>query len=240
MSFALITGASRGIGRAIALELANAGYDIVGTYHSRADAAAEVRAAIEQIGRQAEFIELDTGAGQVTEDRVTELVKERGCPDVLVNNAGINKDGIFAMLGRASWETVIGTNLGGLYSVSRPVVRQMLRRRSGRIVNITSLSGVRGNPGQANYAASKAGIIGATKALALELAKRSITVNAVAPGFIETDMVADVPLDKVLPLIPMGRAGTPEEVAAVVAFLCSAGAAYITGEVISVNGGLYT
>ena len=147
----------------------------------------------------------------------------------MVNNAGLTRDGLFAMMGRESWERVLGTNLGAIYSVSRPVVRQMLRRRSGRIVNITSISGQRGNAGQVNYSASKAGIIGATKALALELAPRNITVNAVAPGFVDTEMVAGLPLDKVLPLIPMGRAGKPEEVAAAVGFLGSPAASYITG-----------
>jgi len=240
MPLALVTGGSRGIGKAICLALADDGYDIIINYHSRREAAEEVAALVGERGRTAHLAQFDVGAGAAAEEAVTALVKDHGCPDALVNNAGITRDGLFAMLGRESWEQVIATNLGGFYSVTRPIVRQMLRRRSGRIVNITSVSGQRGNAGQVNYSASKAGIIGATKALALEIAPRNITVNAVAPGFIETDMVADLPMEKILPLIPMGRAGTAEEVAKAVAFLCSDGAAYITGNVLSVNGGLHT
>lgn len=240
MPLALVTGASRGIGRAIALDLAQAGYDIIGTYRSREEAAQEVAQEIRALGRTAHMHALDVSSGPGAEEQVAQWVSDYGCPDALVNNAGITKDGLFAMMSRESWESVIGTNLGGFFSVTRPVVRQMLRRRSGRIVTLTSISGQRGNAGQANYAASKAALIGATKSLALELAPRKITVNAVAPGFIETDMVAELPLDKILPLIPLGRPGTAQEVAKVVTFLCSEGASYITGQVIAVNGGLYT
>jgi 3-oxoacyl-[acyl-carrier protein] reductase len=240
MPLALVTGASRGIGRAIAVDLAKAGYDVIINFNASRDAAEKVAEEVRALGRVAHLAQFDVGAGEPAESAVTHLVKTHGCPDALVNNAGITRDGLFAMMGRDSWDSVIATNVGGLYSVTRPVLRQMIRRKSGRIVNVASVVGERGNGGQVNYAASKGAIIAATKALAIEVASRGITVNAVSPGFIKTDMTAAIPEDKLLPLVPMGRIGMPDEVAAAVTFLCSAQASYITGQVLSVNGGLLT
>lgn len=240
MALAMVTGASRGIGRAIALALAGKGYDLLMTYREHRESAEAVADAAEKLGSKCHLSALDVSTGGDAEAVVEKLIAEHGCPDALINNAGIARDTLFAMMSRESWSRVLDTNLGGFYSVTRPVLRQMLRRRSGRIVNLTSISGQRGNPGQVNYSASKAGIIGATKALALEVASRGITVNAVAPGFIDTDMTSGLPKEQIVSFIPMGRTGTPEDVAGVVAFLCSDAAAYITGQVIAVNGGLYT
>jgi 3-oxoacyl-[acyl-carrier protein] reductase len=240
MSLALITGAGRGIGRAIARRLAADGHGVLINYRSSREGAEALATEIREAGGEATLVPFDVSLGAETEAAVTELVDRFGCPDVLVNNAGVTADGVFARMGRDAWSRVMETNLNSFYSVTRPLVRGMMRRRSGRIISLTSVAGVRGNAGQVNYSASKAGLIGATKALAIEIASRGITVNAVAPGFIETEMIDGVPLDKVVPLIPMARVGTAEDVAGVVSFLASEGAAYVTGQVIGVNGGLYT
>ena len=169
-----------------------------------------------------------------------DLIGERGAPYILINNAGIARDKLFIAMKTSDWDSVLDTNLRGFYLVTRPLLRVMLKERRGRIVSIASTSGQRGNPGQVNYAASKAGLVGATKALALEVANRGITVNAVAPGLIETEMVTDDAKENLLKMIPLGRLGKPQEVGAAVSYLCSEGAGYVTGQVISVNGGLYT
>jgi 3-oxoacyl-[acyl-carrier protein] reductase len=240
MPLALVTGASRGIGRAIAVDLARAGFDIVGTYRARRDEAEAMASEVQSLGRTAQVYALDVAEAEATEKGMAEILEKHGCPDALVCNAGITKDALFPMMSRESWDSVVRTNLGGFYSVVRPVARQMLRRRAGRIVTIASISGERGNAGQVNYSASKAGIIGATKALALELGARGITANVVSPGFIETEMTKDLPTEELKKHIPLGRLGTGADVAAAVTFLCSPQAGYITGQVISVNGGLYT
>jgi len=238
--WALVTGASRGIGRAIAYALAQQGYDIVLNFATQREAAQASAAQIEALGRAAHLAPFNVTLAAECEAAIEALVAQYGCPQVLVNNAGMRRDGMFALMGQQAWEQVLDTNLSSFYHVTRPMVRHMLRQRAGRIVSISSVAGMRGSAGQVNYAASKAGLIGATKALALELAPRGITVNAVAPGFIATELVADLSPEKILPHVPLGRLGTPEEVAATVAFLCSVGAAYITGQVIGVSGGLYT
>ncbi len=197
----------------------------------------ELAAALDRLGRRLLPAFFDVG-DPTAQQHATQLLAEHGCPAALVNNAGISEDRLFARLSRQDWQRLLDVNLTGFYHLTQPVSRQMMRQRRGSIVNISSLVGQRGNPGQVHYAASKAGLIGATKALALELAPRQITVNAVAPGLIATDMVAHLPAETAAQ-VPLGRLGTPEEVAALVAFLCSDASRYITGQVLAVNGGLY-
>ncbi len=234
-----VTGSSRGIGRAIALRLAREGYDLVLHCHARRDAADQVAAEIAALGRQTRVLQFDVANREQAAQALLADVEQHGCYYGVVCNAGITRDNAFPAMPGEDWDSVLRTNLDGFYNVLNPLVMPMVRRRAaGRIVTLASVSGLIGNRGQVNYSAAKAGVIGATKALALELAKRDITVNCVAPGLIDTDMTEDAPVDEILKLIPARRAGKPEEVAAAVAFLMSPDAAYITRQVISVNGGL--
>ena len=235
----LVTGSSRGIGKAIALRLARDDYDIVLHCRSRREEVNSVARSIVACGRQARVLQFDVSERQATAAALKTDIKEHGCYYGVVCNAGIVRDNVFPAMSGEDWDVVLKTNLDGFYNVLNPLIMPMVRRRApGRIVTITSLSGLIGNRGQVNYSAAKAGIIGASKALALELATREITVNCVAPGLIETEMIADVPLEETLKLIPARRIGKPEEVAAAVSFLLAEDAAYITRQVISVNGGL--
>ncbi len=238
---ALVTGASRGIGRAIALELAGSGAAVTVNYNARADAAAEVVSAIQAMGGRAEAVQADVADFTQAESLVQGVIKAHGQIDILVNNAGITRDMLLLQMSEADWDEVLRTNLKSTFNCSRAAIKSMIRRRSGRIINITSISGQMGNAGQANYAASKAGQIGFTKSLAREVASRHITVNAVAAGYIETDIWAKVPEDirqGMLKLTPLGRTGKAEDVAYAVVFLASDQAAFITGQVLGVDGGM--
>jgi 3-oxoacyl-[acyl-carrier protein] reductase len=236
---ALVTGASRGIGRAIAEALAASGAKVVVNYASSADAAAEVVQGIEAAGGQAWAHQADVANEMEVEAMVKEVLEREGRLDVLVNNAGITRDGLLMRMKTADWQSVIDLNLTGVFLCTRAVSRTMLKARRGRIINITSVVGLMGNPGQANYSAAKAGVIGLTRSTAAEFASRGITVNAVAPGFIATDMTSNLNAEPILAAIPLGRLGQPEEVAGAVRFLAAdPAAAYITGQVLAVDGGM--
>ncbi|WP_372875372.1 3-oxoacyl-ACP reductase FabG [Pseudomonas sp.] len=236
----LVTGSSRGIGRAIALRLARAGFDIVLHCRARRDEAEAVQAQIRALGRQARILQFDVADRAACRQALEADIETHGAYYGVVCNAGLTRDGAFPALSEDDWDRVLRTNLDGFYNVLHPLCMPMIRRRQpGRIVCITSVSGLIGNRGQVNYSASKAGVIGAAKALAIELGKRRITVNCVAPGLIDTEIVdAQVPVEEILKMIPAARLGTPEEVAGAVNFLMSEEAAYITRQVLAVNGGL--
>jgi 3-oxoacyl-[acyl-carrier protein] reductase len=240
---ALVTGAGRGIGRCVALRLAGDGYDIWGTYWTSDEKAGEVRKAVESLDRACTMIKLDVSSYEQTVSEIGSLIRGLNREEqqlwVLVNNAGITRDALVGWMQRDEWYDVIGTNLNAAFNVTKTVLDEMMKQKGGRIVSITSVAGHTGNTGQANYAASKAGLMAFTKSLAKEVARMKITVNAVAAGFIETDMTAELPAAEIRKTIPMRRFGTPDEVAAVVSFLCGDEASYVTGAVVDVNGGIW-
>ncbi|MBO6034444.1 MAG: 3-oxoacyl-ACP reductase FabG [Paludibacteraceae bacterium] len=243
MKYALVTGGSRGIGRAVSLKLAAMGYTVVINYAGNDAAAAETQNLIREAGYpEAELLKFDVSSAEACTEAIEkwQAAHTDGYIEVLVNNAGIRRDNLMLWMEQEDWLKVLNTNLGSFYNVTRPIVKPMLLKKYGRIINMASLSGQKGLPGQTNYSAAKGGLIAATKALAQEVAKKRVTVNAVAPGFVKTDMVEGLDEKALSAQIPAGRFGTPEEVAAVVAFLASPEAAYVNGEVIAVNGALYT
>ena len=243
MDYALVTGGSRGIGKAICISLAEMGYHVLINYRSNNDEAKNTLEAIKATGGSGELLQFDISDPEsvtVTLENWKKQHQDDGYIKVLVNNAGVRMDNLMIWMEPEEWSKVINTNLNSFYYVSRPLLQDMIVNKFGRIINVVSLSGIDGMPGQANYSAAKAGVIGATKALAKEIGRKKVTVNAVAPGFIRTDMTKDLDEKQHRALIPIGRFGEPEEVAAVVAFLASEKASYITGEVISVNGGIST
>ncbi len=235
---AIVTGAAKGIGKAIAVALAESGYYIVINYLSDKKGAEKTLAMVKTAGSDGEIYAFDVRDGEKTEAVIDDIAARLGRIDVLINNAGNIKDGLFMMMEPENWQAVVDTSLNGFYNLTRPVIEKMVRERRGVIVSLSSASSLLPNRGQANYAAAKAGLNAASRVVASEVARLGIRVNVVAPGLIETDMIADAPKDHIKTLIPMARIGKPEEVAKVVTFLCSDDASYVTGQILSVNGGM--
>lgn len=242
MKYALITGASRGLGKAIAIRLAKDGFAVMINYQSNKEAAEDTLKQVQKVGGKGELLPFDVSDAQAIETALESWSASH--PEdyisVLVNNAGIRQDNLMVFMQEEQWSRVLDTTLNGFFYITRRLLKDMMTHRNGRIINMASLSGLKGLPGQTNYSAAKAALIGATKALAQEVAARKVTVNAIAPGFIATDMTKELDEAELKKLIPLGRFGKPEEVAALTSFLASDDAAYITGQVISINGGLYT
>ncbi len=236
---AIVTGGSKGIGRAVCIELGRMGCYVVVNYRRDPAGAAETLVQVKAAGGEGESLAFDVADPAATQPALADIFKRLKTVDILVNNAGITADGLFVMMSPAKWDGVIQTSLSGFYNMTKPVLEKMIRRKKGSVVSIASISALVPNRGQANYSAAKAGLIGASRSVAAEVARLGIRVNVVAPGLIETDMTKDLPLDNVKTMIPMARIGRPEEVAKVVRFLCSEDASYITGQVISVNGGMF-
>lgn len=235
---AIITGASRGIGRATAVELARSGYFVIINFKTNETAARETLTMVQSAGGDGEIIQFDVADSEQTQNAVKAITERYKHIQVLINNAGITADGLFMLLGEEEWDSVINTSLKGFYNMTKPVLREMIRKKRGSIISVSSLSALMPNRGQANYSAAKAGIIAASRSLATEVARFGVRVNVVAPGLIETDMIQAAPVEQIKQMIPMARLGKPEEVAKVIRFLCSDDASYVTGQVIGINGGI--
>ncbi|MBW1899194.1 MAG: 3-oxoacyl-ACP reductase FabG [Deltaproteobacteria bacterium] len=236
---AIVTGGSKGIGRAIALELARHNYYVIINYKSDTAAAQETLGLISSEGMEGQLCRFDVSDSEETKEAIGQIVSQFDNIEILINNAGISADGLFVMMPEKNWDTVITTTLKGFYNTTKPILKRMITQKRGSIVSISSVAGLIGNRGQANYSAAKAGLIGASRSVATEVARLGIRVNVVAPGLIQTGMIKDAPVDMIKKMIPMARIGQPEDVARVVRFLCSDDASYITGQVISVNGGMF-